>query len=85
MSVLGVADGCRRRAKPAPPAEGASDVEGVGLEIVGGGNAANPSGPISPAPAITNGVAPPPRVDANSGKLILQTDSTLLKKKTSTE
>ena len=38
-----------------------------------------------PAEPITNNVAPPPRVDQATGKLILQTDGVILKQKTKAE
>jgi hypothetical protein len=76
-------EGCRRRAKSPPPS--------AETQLDSPADAATPTGaaaalkPGSPAPPITNNVAPPPRVDPKTGKLILQTDAAVPKKRSATE
>jgi hypothetical protein len=77
-------EGCRRRAKSPPPPSAETQLDSPA-------DAATPTGaaaalkPGSPAPPITNNVAPPPRVDPKTGKLILQTDAAVPKKRSATE
>ncbi len=83
LSVLGVADGCRRGAKPAPTENVAETAieSGAPQTVQVGGSAVI----LAPAPQITNNVAPPPRVDTKTGKLILQGDAPVVRKKTAAE
>jgi len=85
LLCLIVGDGCRRRANPSatPVTDPKSATES---EVVVAGETGAPK-PVNlpPATPITNNVAPPPRVDKATGKLILQTDGVILKKKTQTE
>jgi len=85
LVCLIVGDGCRRRAKttatPAADPNSATESEVVVAGDTSGQKPVN----LPPAAPITNNVAPPPRVDKATGKLILQTDGVILKKSTKTE
>jgi hypothetical protein len=84
LLVVAAGEGCRRRAKPvAAPSEGTA-VE-TSTVIAGETPGAATRVNLAPAPPITNNVAPPPRVDQATGKLILQTDGVILKQKTKAE
>jgi hypothetical protein len=83
LAILCVTDGCRRRAKPAPAAgsDAAADVA-TGSATQGGASTSTTDLPAKP---ITNGIAPPARVDSKTGKLILQGDAPVVRQKTASE
>jgi len=95
LLCLIVGDGCRRKASSS--AAGAADAgSATESEVVVAGETGTPkvgagetgsskAVNLPPAAPITNNVAPPPRVDKATGKLILQTDGVILKKSTKTE
>jgi hypothetical protein len=82
--LAAASEGCRRRAKPA-----AATTENTAAEssvvVAGDAPGSAPRVNLKPAEPITNNVAPPPRVDQATGKLILQTDGVILKQKTKAE
>ena len=76
-------EGCRRRAKPAVgEATAETALESSTPQTVQAGGSVVI---LAPAPAITNNVAPPLRMDAQTGKPILQGDTTVVRKRTATE
>ncbi len=75
-------EGCRRGAKPAVEATSETAVESSAPKAVQAGGSVVI---LAPAPAITNNVAPPLRMDAQTGKPILQGDTSVVRKRTATE
>lgn len=81
--LIASCEGCRRRAKAVTgEATAETAVESSAPQKVQVGESVVI---LAPAPAITNNVAPPLRMDAQTGKPILQGDTTVVKKRTATE
>jgi hypothetical protein len=84
LLLAAASEGCRRRAKSATaPTESTAAESSL---VVAGDTPGSPARVnLQPAAPITNSVAPPPRVDQATGRLILQTDGVILKQKTKAE
>lgn len=83
LLLVSASEGCRRGAKPTvgdATSETAAE-SSAPQRLQAGGSVVT----LAPAPAITNNVAPPLRMDAQTGKPILQGDTSVVRKRTAAE